>query len=470
MICRPCLEKLDGFYSYYLFVLENQAIYVDKVGELIDDDDDNKVEVFVEPIIKLDESVDEPPEMNRKSKRLRGVEPEKIKSEFRDFNRGRKKEEPDWRTFSDSDDDKRPVPPRQKDPVRVRCGSLGIAAARRKKRLRETSFNDQPRTNRIKREPDDEWKPKKEHPPGKTRLEMEERDAMIQKYFGKKCDTCGGDQEFKSFSELSRHSVKEHGTKTHYICCGAFLPTASSIYQHCLEHENPIQCNICGMVCVSNTMHKRHLFEVHGVTKKPEEETPYQCNLCQRRYKDKETIRTHMERIHLKHSETSFVCETCARSYKSTNSLRIHIRRDHLGEKLPKTQCPHCNKWILNTGLPFHIRKHMMPPPTEKFKCDKCGSQHTQYHGLLKHQKRHHSDLSNRFQCPQCPKGFFTKQHFDEHFAVHTGQILYHCEWCEAGFKSMGNFLAHKRKLHTVLYAQQKLANRLKREEKSRPD
>lgn len=474
MICRPCQEKLESFYSYYLFVLENQAFYNDKVPGLIgvdDFEDDNKVKVFVEPIIKFDDNVDddveERPESNgRKSKRLRGVEPEKIKNEFKDFNRVKSKQEPDWRNFSDDSDDNLPDPKeRVKDPQRVRCGKMAFAAKRRKQRLRETMVDETPRSERKPKEP----KPKKESQEGKIRLEMEKRDMLIQKYFGNKCDDCDG-KEWKSFNELSKHCKKEHGSRKHYICCGVFLSTGISIYQHCLEHENPIQCSVCGMVCVSNAVNKRHLLDVHGIAKKLEEETPYECHLCHRRYKDKDKIRAHMERNHLTTQSETYFCETCARPYKTTNSLRIHIRRDHLGEKLPKSQCPHCGKWILNTGMPFHIRKHMAPPPTEKFKCDKCGSQHTQYHGLLKHQKRHHSELSNRFQCPQCPKGFFTKRHFDEHFAVHTGEILYHCEWCESGFKSMGNYLAHKRKLHPILYAQQKLANQLRREEQSRPN
>lgn len=117
----------------------------------------------------------------------------------------------------------------------------------------------------------------------------------------------------------------------------------------------------------------------------------------------------------------------------------------------------------------FQMRSHLQPAPQEKFKCNQCGSEHRQYKGLLKHIRRHHSEASNRYKCSMCPKGFFDKKNFEEHFAVHTGEILYTCEWCNAGFKSGGNYLAHKRKLHPILYQQQKLENKMKREELSKP-
>lgn len=436
-------------------MIENQLLQ----GEKLDDDEERKVSVFVEPITKIEEI--ETDNSKRKSKRLRGEKAAELKEEENEC------KDDDWRYSSDSDDDFKPFPKqivREKDPEHVKRGVMGAAALRRKKRLRKLAV----RESFIPREKSKEPKKEKKEPQeSKRRIERAERDTLIQKYFPNKCEECGG-IEFKTFSELTRHSMKEHGARKHYTCCGAFLSTGMGIYQHCLEHENPIQCNYCGMVCLSKVMHSRHLLEAHGISKRPEEENPYECHLCHRRYADKKKIENHMERAHLTPA-TTYVCETCARPYRTAASLKIHIRRDHLGEKLPKSQCPHCGKWILNTGLPFHIRKHMEPKPTEKFKCDKCGSQHTQYHGLLKHVKRHHSELSNRYQCPQCPKGFFNKHCFDEHFAVHTGETLYHCEFCDAGFKSCGNFLAHKRKLHPVLYAQQKLANKLKREEKARP-
>uniref|UniRef100_A0A336M6X7 CSON005341 protein n=1 Tax=Culicoides sonorensis TaxID=179676 RepID=A0A336M6X7_CULSO len=490
-ICRPCYVKIENFYEYYLFVIENQELYYEKFGcDLIPSESaESKVEVFVEPIIKIDENVEEKfhkeefsdnddrdtqtnddyvdgDEANedvknvqikmeskgRVSKRLRGEkapdpgELPKFWTKKRDF---------ESRIKSLEEETER-RPERVKDPDAVRWGKMGANALKRKKAANKGIAKKFTEIKLPKKSTETE---PKEDKTGK-RVELEERDALIKKYFSITCDECT-EQKFETFTELNRHMKQEHKLKKHYICCGVLLPTGMAIYHHCIEHENPIQCQFCGMLCVSNAMHKLHLLQVHQIEKKPEEEAPYECHHCHRRFPDKERIKLHILRTHVWKKETSFVCETCARSYKSQNALTIHIRRDHMGEKLPKSQCPHCGKWLLNTGMPFHIRKHMTPKPTEKFKCDKCGAQLTTKYNLVIHTKRHHSELSNRFQCPQCPKGFFTKRHLDEHFAVHTGENLYHCEFCGAGFKSMGNFLAHKRKLHTLLYEQQKLANKI---------
>ncbi|XP_063706059.1 zinc finger protein 62 homolog [Culicoides brevitarsis] len=458
-ICVPCKEKLEAFYSYYLLVLENQVAINDKVEEL-----DVKCEVFVEPIIKLDATENEIPnktkiEAGRKSKRLRGVSPEFTKTEESESS----DETTDERRFSD-DEFVIPVKPKM---GRSREHYLRLKKNKNpflKPRLKKLDVSGSESEG-------EDWKPSTYgKPPQLSRSEKEAREAMIQKYFGKKCDTCGDDTEYVSYSALSQHCKKQHNTRKHYICCETLLSSFKTIYEHCLEHENPVQCNFCGMLCVSATMHRRHLYTVHGISVKKPVTAPFECDLCKRRYISREKIELHMERSHLSpEPQQSFVCETCARAYKNPRALDIHIRRDHLGEKLPKSQCPHCHRWLLTTGMPVHLRKHLALQPTEKFKCDKCGSEHTAYYGLLKHQTRHHSEKSNQFKCSLCPKGFYNKKYLREHFATHTGEILYPCEWCESGFKSMGNYLAHKRKLHTELYNEQKRKRQLEREAKSRP-
>ena len=50
--------------------------------------------------------------------------------------------------------------------------------------------------------------------------------------------------------------------------------------------------------------------------------------------------------------------------------------------------------------------------------------------------------------CPVCQKGFATRQHFDDHMNIHTGNKPYVCKYCGRGFADRGNHRMHERTAH----------------------
>lgn len=82
---------------------------------------------------------------------------------------------------------------------------------------------------------------------------------------------------------------------------------------------------------------------------------------------------------------------------------------------------------------------------------------------MIRHLKRTHGEA--RFPCQYCQKKFGCKKRLQEHEAIHLGIPLYTCEFCQAEFKSAGNFCAHKRRLHSNEYAEAKAKNLAKRYE-----
>lgn len=106
-----------------------------------------------------------------------------------------------------------------------------------------------------------------------------------------------------------------------------------------------------------------------------------------------------------------------------------------------------------------HIRERHEKPARETGPsiCSQCNKQFAHHKNLQRHIREEHI-LGRRHRCEFCNKGFLNLKCLKEHVAIHTGLPNYICEYCEATFKSNGNFCAHKRRLHPVEYAAEKAA------------
>lgn len=290
---------------------------------------------------------------------------------------------------------------------------------------------------------------------------------LIRKYFDMTCHMCALEdisQEF-DYRELKKHMTIRHNMKKTFFCCDIEFVSSRSLLRHCKEHENPITCSKCGETPPSRVLYVKHMSDEHGIIvslkeKKRNKDTCI-CNECGKEYKGKEKMKNHLLQVHF--NSVVHICEICAIFYKTAISLQEHINREHLGIKPPKAQCTLCGKWVQERCLTAHIKNHTQEPVAGN--CPNCGQFFKNKKNLQRHVRERHSEASNRFQCTYCPKAFFHDKKLQEHIATHTGIPLYTCEWCTAVFKSSGNIAAHKRKLHPAEYEQQKMQNKLKREQ-----
>lgn len=421
MVCRPCNDKLRSFYEYYLFVLENQKQQVQVQENVLPKQEPQPDAIFLPNQSKSTKVIKCEPDIGNMIQEDEGSCEEDV---------GRD---------SDSSDEVL-VKKRVVKAVKVKKGKL----------------------SRVKREMSSKLKPFK----SKCDLDSQEEqeDILIQKYFTFVCDQCETPPTITSYRDFKKHMSERHKIKKRFFCCDIEFSTRKTIIRHCQDHENPITCMQCSFTALNKIQFLQHMADVHDVKLKmpvkKHDVALYTCNECGKQLIGKHKIKGHLLQVHF---HNVHICETCAVVYKTHNSLQNHIKREHLGIKEPRRQCPQCGNWVQESSLPTHIKNHQIE--RIKLSCKICSKEFMGKKNLQRHVREKHTERAFKFRCTFCAKSFSQEKKLNEHVATHTGVPLYECEFCSAVFNSCGNFAAHKRKLHPVEYEQQKLMNKVKREQ-----
>ena len=61
----------------------------------------------------------------------------------------------------------------------------------------------------------------------------------------------------------------------------------------------------------------------------------------------------------------------------------------------------------------------------------------------------------------------FNVDHFQEHMASHTGDVLYSCDFCDRTFNSSANRASHRKKMHPQQWLEDKLKKQAARRDQS---
>lgn len=444
MICRPCNDKLRNFYEYYVFVLENQKRYEGGQDSIIPGQDNltPKQEPEGGSCPKPD-AIFLPNQSVVPSKNLNEIkcEPDIVNIVQADEDRY---EEADRRSESENSDD-----------VLI------------KKKVVKTYKIKNSKSSRVKKEshaPEKVQKPKLFKPKSEVDPQEEQEDFLIRKYFGFVCDQCELPPEIISYREFKKHMSERHKIKKRFFCCDMEFSTRKTIIRHCQDHENPISCMQCSFTALNKIQFLQHMADEHDIKLKmpvkKHDVALYTCNECGKQLIGKHKIKGHLLQVHF---HNVHICDFCAIVYKTHNSLQNHIKREHLGIKEPRRQCPICGNWVQESSLPTHIKNHQIE--RIKLSCKICSKEFMGKKNLQRHVREKHTERAFKFRCTFCSKSFSQEKKLNEHIATHTGIPLYECEFCSAVFNSCGNFAAHKRKLHPVEYEQQKLMNKVKREQ-----
>ncbi|XP_046387215.1 uncharacterized protein LOC124156615 [Ischnura elegans] len=292
---------------------------------------------------------------------------------------------------------------------------------------------------------------------------------------------------FASDTELQTH-WNGHHAQTDLPCCFCgrkfgkveYVTHIGLCRKKFIEWDSTVQprsltCDECGRNFTSMGQIRKHL-KRHEKNRN----ISLYCNVCNRLFQHKGAYSKHLwanpthgpaeHRARIPGTCTEYMCEKCGKTFGRRGALNGHLRshdgvRPHLCSLCPKA-------FTRSTSLTIHMRKHTGERP---FMCDICGKSFKQEPSFTQHFRRHHregenneprirkqrlnkmSGLSERktkkYTCEYCSKILSSKQVFEGHVRLHTGERPYVCNICDKGF-TLETIMKKHRKGHKDVVTQ----------------
>lgn len=219
--------------------------------------------------------------------------------------------------------------------------------------------------------------------------------------------------------------------------------------------------------CLSNefknfmTLHT-HLWRTHKV-----DMDLYACNLCDFKTPILSRLKNFHEKIHS--DEKNFKCSfpNCEKRFKNSKQLKNHFvihkkkkkekvetanlkvkvtpEKPSIDENLSKRfQCGDCGKgFSSDSGLYIHSMEHKNDP--KKFKCDRCDYS-TNDHNSFRRHKSQHSNI-HQYKCPTCDytsiQSNTYRKHLEKQHPELAESLLFKCTICKFTTISKGKFDGH---------------------------
>jgi uncharacterized Zn-finger protein len=172
------------------------------------------------------------------------------------------------------------------------------------------------------------------------------------------------------------------------------------------------------------------------------------CDKCGKQSATKESLKVHIQNIHLKIGQKNFQCENCPQAFRSTTTLQIHIAR-HGSER--QFVCLICqNGYKTDVDLNSHKRRMHNAIDQYKHKCKYCFKLFFEKAKLSRHEEVFHIK-SGKFTCNYCSAMFGAQHDLNRHIKIHSGQKDYNCTACEKSFVQKTTLNVHMRTVHYKL-------------------
>lgn len=246
-------------------------------------------------------------------------------------------------------------------------------------------------------------------------------------------------------SELDAHNDR-HASSTEMPCdkCNQVFVCHVALKKHGVRvHGNALKCDICQRVFTKSGYYTRHLRYGHA-------EKKFSCRACSFATSERNQLRMHMEKRHLK--KYTLHCKVCGKGFFEKSSLREH---EHVHTGLTPYQCEACGmSFKLKCTLrahKFRFHAHLFPHV-----CTICGKGLSTGEGLTAHMKLHAEDRKS--MCEVCGRQLKTPRSLEEHLRLHTGERPYRCRLCTKAYPSQKHLLRHVKLMHSVQQPQPKYA------------
>ncbi|XP_036339024.1 zinc finger and BTB domain-containing protein 49-like [Rhagoletis pomonella] len=153
-----------------------------------------------------------------------------------------------------------------------------------------------------------------------------------------------------------------------------------------------------------------------------------------------------IDHINVHRNAAYFSCSSCGSHFADRLCLRNHLLLKHQKPAESPLQCTTCGvRFAKVRFLQRHVRKH-----EDVNACDLCGKEMPTRVTLNAHKRLCHGSQQQQRQhaCSICARIFKTARRLREHMATHTGEYLYHCNYCDKPFKCASNLHAHRKWKH----------------------
>ncbi|KAF5278473.1 hypothetical protein FQA39_LY05962 [Lamprigera yunnana] len=168
------------------------------------------------------------------------------------------------------------------------------------------------------------------------------------------CEVCGA--RFVRKTYLDDHK-EGHSLEKKHVCkfCGKAFRRRTVLRAHKRVHTHPNHyvCELCGRAFTNSSTLKTHKLLIHVRERK------FQCMICNLNFPLKSTLTKHLLRHQKRENgEKGFPCNECPMQYKDKSSLKRHVESKHQGmlELIPCYDCP--KRYTSKANLMKHIRRH----------------------------------------------------------------------------------------------------------------
>ena len=258
------------------------------------------------------------------------------------------------------------------------------------------------------------------------------------------CEVCK--EEFANI-----YLLQIHLDNTHFWCtkCQCMLKTKCQFLKH---QARNVKCNLCNKVFCTYTDQKEHWNKVHynpsecdvchvkfkskwGMEQHQKESC--ECKECNKKFCFKKDYTHHMSMVHVRSKK----CSKCPCLFSTEAQLEKHMERHNYIE------CDICGKMSKGRA---HLKTHKLRIHSGDAlsPCDVCGKQYKGLKSLEEHKVTDHG-AEGKFKCDKCGKQFLTKQRFEMHMRIHTGEKPYQCSTCGKSYSLASSLYVHS-KTHTT--------------------
>ncbi|KAG7306689.1 hypothetical protein JYU34_008113 [Plutella xylostella] len=287
-------------------------------------------------------------------------------------------------------------------------------------------------------------------------------DKFLRNQF--KCSSCI--LGFRSWIAVKSHNETCHHEKAgSSICniCNCRFASPDALLAHSTSHTVRYQCAKC-----DRREKCREILEAHVQTHVTEERT-HECDVCGHVSNSLSLHQTHMSRAH----DAKPQCVECGKTFSSRKTYRYHLNVLHKGQN--RFPCPHCGKvYQWKSNLWRHIKNHKARDSGDLF-CAPCNKrfasiatyrQHVKisrrhvsesefngyiatYRQHVKISRRHVSESEFNFMCTDCGSKFVSRAKLKEHVDwEHLHRTNYTCAMCDKAFKSSTSLYVHLQNVH----------------------